>query len=216
MCALAFHPKPYEDESLANYLYRLTVENKCILKWILGGRSLKKGQEYLILNTSVEDKILDSVSEYTELSKETLLKMTLNRFNYFHNKYFIEKISESSNNSKFCPVCLRENHYQRLFWQLKVVNMCVKHNTILLDKCSCGRVSTLEAVITGKCICGSSLKRLKSRRNKYRSIYLNQIKVDHALGINLNTEHKEYCSNYISSFKNNETYLILIDTLIDR
>lgn len=230
------HPKPYDDESLSSYLYRLSLKNKCPLEWIIDNYSLDEKHLYSKLNQCTDIDLFNIIAGYTNLTVTELLGMTLTRFNYLEDNYFIKEITQSPNNSKYCPICLRNENYHKLYWQLDIIKICIKHKTLLFNKCVCGRETTLDAVITNKCICGRLLSATPPLRNKYPSVYFNQLKVYNALEISIDSQYEKdeqytkkyllacnlkcryeedqkYVKEYMSSFKSNYEYLNLVHVL---
>lgn len=237
MKKLLIQPKPYEDESLASYLHRLCLENNCDIRWLIDKYSSVGKNLYVKLNQSTNMDLFNYIAQYTNLTAEELFKMTLSRFNYLRYNYFIKEITQSPNNSKYCPICLKKDHHHKLYWQLNIIKICIKHRTLLFNKCICGRETTLDLVIRNKCICGKQLSAISPLRNRYHSAYLNQLKVYSALEISLNSQYEkddiilpkrykltpneksrcekdqEYVKKYMKSFKSKYEYLNLLHTL---
>jgi len=149
------HPTPLEYECLESYLHRLANENKVPNKWVL---------DYLGLKSSLYKSLyeynnlpFDKIAFATSLSEHTIRNMTaLGLLNI--NPYDYHGIINNST-SKFCPLCLKEQNYPRVYWQYDLLNVCHKHNSILISKCpNCGSYVTVEAIINGKCSCGQELR----------------------------------------------------------
>lgn len=238
MHKLLIQPKPYNDESLASYLHRLCLANKCDVRWLIGKYSSIKKNLYSKLNENNDMELFNSIAEYTNLTAEELSMMTLNKYNYLKNDCLITEIIESPNNSKYCPICLKDEKHQKLYWQLDILKICVKHKILLYRECrKCGRKTDINSVIENTCICGNILSTTPPLYNEYNSVHLNQLKIYRALGINLNSQYnkddiilpqrykfipdmksqyeedEEYVKKYMSSFKNNHEYLNLIHVL---
>lgn len=56
---------------------------------------------------------------------------------------------------KYCPLCLKEEFYHRLHWDIAMVTMCEKHNVLLFDQCNqCGRSMSILRLMEKRCLCG--------------------------------------------------------------
>lgn len=253
-------PKPYEEESLASYLYKLCLENTCDIRWIIGKYSslaeknkfawpTESSDIYLynltamksllpILNQSDDFDLFNSIAEYSNLTVDELAMMTLTRFNYLKDYSLITEIVKSPNNSKYCSLCLKEQAYHRLFWQLDIVKICIKHKAYLYSECKkCETKTTIYSVIKNECTCGNLLSSTPPLYNDYDLVYLNQLKVYNSLDISLSSQYKKedtilpkrykrtldiksrceveqkYVNKYISSFKSKYEYLNLVHVL---
>jgi excisionase family DNA binding protein len=60
--------------------------------------------------------------------------------------------------TQYCPLCLKESGYHRIFWDLLPVTVCLKHEVILQSVCpTCKRTVTVNWVLRNKCECGEDL-----------------------------------------------------------
>lgn len=85
--------------------------------------------------------------------------MTIHSFDFWQDdyKYFLKSIT-FRDKSKYCPECLKENKYHKIYWQLSPISLCLKHKIFLSDKCKkCGQDITVDNVVKGQCICGNIL-----------------------------------------------------------
>lgn len=68
---------------------------------------------------------------------------------------------ELATTRRFCPFCLKEKGYYQLLWQIHEIQVCLRHQTVLLDKCpSCDKpvYCLFPWARVGYCQCGYDLK----------------------------------------------------------
>jgi len=140
--SVLFHPIPYSNESLANYIIRIKDINCLELKWIYERLDLPKSKYLHQFNLIQKEGTLIGLSNFTCLEVERIKSMTLNK--YFHLSTFKESNDDeyfcyyviSNGTSKYCPMCLTEKQYHRLYWQLRKIRVCLKHK---INLTSCAR-----------------------------------------------------------------------------
>lgn len=146
---------PYEYESLPNYISRLAKSNFCTIRWMCDFFEIKISKIEKILNCNSDNlqKIVGRLASKTGLEKSEIIKMTLELY----------KPYASLSHTFYCPQCLGENHYHRIYWCLEKIKVCHIHNTYLLDQCTnCGQPVSIEDIIYGKCSCGQKLNECDS------------------------------------------------------
>ena len=146
---------PYERESLPNYISRLAESNFCATRWMCDYLQIKISKIEKILNCNNDNlqKIVGRLSSKTGLEKSEIIKMTLDPY----------KPYASLTHTFYCPQCLGENHYHRIYWCLEKIEVCHIHNTYLLDQCTnCGQPVSIEDIIDGKCSCGQKFNECDS------------------------------------------------------
>lgn len=188
---LVIRLSPFQEETLGSYVHRLAIENCCKIEWIINYNIYDKNRIYEELNSCNNNEILNNITQLTDLSKKDLNEMLPTRFNYSKSKNIYHSFF-SNNNSKFCPICLKEHNYQRIYWQIRFINICIKHNTILLEKCICGKDITPTHIINGKCDCGKQLAEMPFKSNKYRLVFENQLRLYDAFNIKEEPKFKDY------------------------
>lgn len=161
-------PIPYEFESLMNYFHRLVKANYCeneswILELLQLGRQCKVNNVRFVTNNNLIQKF----SSITGLDSEAIINMTIHRFSnglwsLKQEKgcdFFLESQILPST-VRYCPLCLKEKYYERIYWQHDFELICTKHKVILSEDCSfCRRETTHKELIFGKCKqCGESFK----------------------------------------------------------
>ncbi len=119
----------YEDESPTSYLMRLAEANSYnVASWLI--RTENGGYKGGLLNYNKTFQLLVNYPwtgfQYLEKTKELCSLPTNNLVN---------------NGLRYCPLCLRENRYYRMIWQLKSSFSCLKHKVWLVDNCpQCGEL----------------------------------------------------------------------------
>ena len=100
------------------------------------------------LDILVDKKIIKSFSKRMSLDESVLLKTSLKTYSGYLNEEIIDKTRNNLispikrqgtyNNLyglKYCPHCLKEENYFKKEWRLSFYNICLKHKSILLDRC---------------------------------------------------------------------------------
>ena len=85
--------------------------------------------------------------------------LLLNQFNsiLFGGKPTLTLASQSylKFHTRYCPLCLNEDAFHRLHWDISFLTACTKHNILLIERCaSCGRQIKLSNLMRGACIFG--------------------------------------------------------------
>jgi TniQ len=155
-----FYPKPYQDESLAGYLYRFADENFMDqLTWIL----INYRETY---GSSIRNDDLNWLTQSHINNLEGLLKLPSGKvydmiYNGFSTKFHIPLGNELKSSwfmhhtTKVCPLCLRDKKYHRIYWSLTHLTSCPDHSVLLIDTCKyCGRKFRPRDVVLCKCKCG--------------------------------------------------------------
>lgn len=152
-------PIPYPYESLGNYYFRLAYNN-CVDIKLLNKKINCLNSKYLSYYNYINDeRILSNIGEASNLDISTIKEMTIHSFNFWNNDYetFFKRIIYDDE-SRYCPKCLEENIYHRIYWQLIPIRICLKHELFLLDKCKkCGKKIIVDDIVKGQCICGTKL-----------------------------------------------------------
>ncbi|QYN46400.1 TniQ family protein [Gilliamella sp. ESL0405] len=139
-------PTCYQDESPMGYLIRLAEINgyNTYRRLIVIGGLITYNK---ILSHIEACNILKDLSwtGFHEVIKDNKI---------YH--YPIENLS--LNSIRYCSLCLKENNYFRLVWQMKTAFICLKHQVWLMDTCpSCKRDIKYSIGLLGKCSCGVEL-----------------------------------------------------------
>ena len=154
---LLFYPKPYSQETLLSYIYRVAREHEMTnLDWIFElidkKLSIKLAPERV--NWLMGDE-LKSIADFLGITYEEAEMLTV----YHHfERHHIEVPKESKNiwflykKTRFCPLCLKEGGYQRKKWINCHSIMCVEHNALFVDCCNnCGNIPNTISIIQDKC-----------------------------------------------------------------
>jgi hypothetical protein len=163
-------PPPYEDESLAGYLIRLTQSNYYSSpNWILrlAGLQVSKG-----ITLWAQPPIPSPLSQLIKLTDEQLKLMAslphqlgkeVNPVRYIIYKYA----------RKLCPNCLLESAYCRKIWDWKLVGVCSLHQCLLITSCAgCQKnIRWARATVT-RCRCGFDFRNQSSESASLEQINL--------------------------------------------
>ncbi|WP_369680204.1 TniQ family protein [Paenibacillus sp. 7523-1] len=136
---------PYPNESLLSYLNRTAAANKTSLIELLKevknkDYNLRTDRIYLVDIYPESVLNLDLLTKRTQLQAEGILQMT---FYYAHYKFsHSEKNSDSRlmkglirHQAYYCPQCLFNNNYIRLYWKLSDIDICLEHRCYLVSAC---------------------------------------------------------------------------------
>lgn len=148
------------SESLYSLLFRTVKANyfthsATILKEI--------GPTLYINSCNYMDETKAWYPEYIKMVQEleyNYEKFTLNQFDalLIHDKRlgkqqrrFLYHLSDS----KYCPECLKESLYHRLYWDIRFVTVCTIHRKYLLESCVyCKKKSKVSRIVQDECKCG--------------------------------------------------------------
>lgn len=163
--------KPYNDESLYSLIFRLAIANHYLdfhsfCSGLFNNARLtiyRKNCNYLSNEFEWEvafKKVLQSLGM-------DINKFVLNQFDGLlfktgdHSSLNPDQIFQKSR-TKYCPTCLEENHYHRLYWDINYFTICPYHHVKLIDKCDkCLRPNTLYEIMNRKCTCGENIPIIK-------------------------------------------------------
>jgi Zn ribbon nucleic-acid-binding protein len=100
------------------------------------------------LDILVDENFLKNFSKRTNINIEKLKQTSLKSYEgYLSEKIYditrnalispvkIRGLTNKLNGLKYCPLCLKEGNYLKKEWRLSFYTVCIKHNTIMLDKC---------------------------------------------------------------------------------
>lgn len=194
---LLFYPKPYSQETLLSFIYRVAKEHEMAnLDWIFDliekECSIKVTPERVNWLNGVE---LETISKFLGVQSEEAKKLTV--YKYFQ-MWNIEIKNESKNilflykKTRYCPMCLKERVYQRTSWIDCHSTLCLKHGLLLMDSChNCNNIPNTKSIILDECLkCNTKLSSSTKKINipSYFSEY--QFILDNIL-----EENKLYLSN---------------------
>ncbi len=184
--------QPYDDESLISFLIRLAQSNFCPAPWLIYRlKSYSTAKISFIpysINYIIDKNIITPLVQMTGFTEDRIIDLTLNK--YAKDPWALDigdivKFPSGKNNgfmnkgrSKYCPQCLKELQYHRLYWQLEQIIICHKHEVILLQKCfNCGKVLTPVQIALGICNCGQSLSDIETDPVTKQQVIENQNRV---------------------------------------
>lgn len=79
----------------------------------------------------------------------------------------VNKLHLQTKNAKICPLCIKEDGYIDIFWDLKYSIGCPKHRRLLVTKCpGCNKPLSYQREGLLTCLCGSDLSKAKGEMIK--------------------------------------------------
>lgn len=185
---LTIRIKPYKDEAISSFMFRLAQANgiSMLSLWKL----VREERNHFVQRADI--RIIDfapvNVINAEKLAKvamanvETVLKGSL--------YYLLDKFSqgESLERARFlsgvirdyvvyCPICLYEHRYYPIYWRIDGLDVCLKHRTKLLTSCfTCNRTIEYKDVSSiGECPhCYEDLGTIRPVNQVQESEYLSQ------------------------------------------
>lgn len=142
-------PKSHADENPVGYLIRLSELNKYgSYRWLVEN-------ENRVAIFSSHRRLVELFKKYkwTDYESENnnvqdLVSMSL--------VYFIR------DTLRYCPLCISENNYYRIVWQLRVEVTCSKHRVWLEDLCPvCNKPLGIALSKISECHCGADIRDAK-------------------------------------------------------
>jgi len=145
MLKLLNRPKPYPNESLEQYIFRLTNNNG-----------------YVIQNTARLIKNASGISmnalggAHREELKVTIMNLTGHKDVLYlfdpRKFYYRYQIIFDYSRTKVCSHCLLENDYCYSHWHFRHTLVCEKHQCLLIDRCrSCSELFSKKTLVAMHC-----------------------------------------------------------------
>ncbi|MCM3410212.1 TniQ family protein [Metabacillus litoralis] len=138
---MLIYPKPYADETLLSFVYRVSIKNLMDKPtWIF-----YCFEKYLSIRVTenlvnwVGESDLEAIAAYLKLSLEEanalsiitdLRNLNLEVNNIPKNQWYLYS------RTRYCPLCLIDNSYQRKAWINSHSIICLKHKCFLNDNCT--------------------------------------------------------------------------------
>ena len=146
-------PTPYQDESLAGYVLRLSESNYYQSpNWILNLANLKVKHTIRLPLKSEKPSQLSQVIGISDIQLKKMAYgavMAQDIFSYTIHKYA----------NKVCQQCLKEALYCRQIWELPILAVCPFHHCLLLQLCpSCQKQISWSRPGIAKCKCGQDFR----------------------------------------------------------
>jgi hypothetical protein len=153
--------KPKPDESLFSFLSRNSKANyytnvNTLLKENYSSWLYRYNFNYIEDNWA----LLSIFKPITDALQVDIHELTLNKYNRLFFSYVpLNKMTENSVynklTAKYCPSCLQNDYYYRMFWDISFFTTCIKHNCYLVDRCpNCSSKITISRLMYNECQCG--------------------------------------------------------------
>lgn len=141
-------PEPFESESLAGYILRLTKENGYESStWIYGLIGVQN-------STNLSEDMYQRLSNLVSIKMDKLKKLSLLNQNIEISLKYI-----SLGKAKICPICLKEKGYVNRLWDMVFMCACPIHKILLIDTCQkCKRQIHLVRNNIDTCACEFNFK----------------------------------------------------------
>jgi predicted RNA-binding Zn-ribbon protein involved in translation (DUF1610 family) len=152
METLTVRVRPYPDEAISSYMFRLAKANGMSIfsLWKL----VREKRTHYVQRADIS--IIDS-APVNVISAEKLARVALidvdtvfqGSMYYVIDKFILGDRFERARflsgmvreNVVYCPICLNEHPYNRLLWRINGIDICLKHKVQLVKKCQvCNRV----------------------------------------------------------------------------
>jgi hypothetical protein len=160
------NPKLYE--SLYSFLFRNVTANYFHhLATIISEHSAliyKSNCNY------IEEKCvwLLTFKSFTDSLNVDINNFVLNQFNdiFFGQRRIgkmIDKRVYDKYKTKYCPSCLQDDFYHRIYWDISFVTTCVTHDCFLIERCThCSKKITMSNLMQDACSCGQNFTNMKA------------------------------------------------------
>lgn len=172
---------PQDDESLPGYLLRLAhINGYESVNWIYSLIGISKKR---VVKITPDKESLIKLEYLTGIKEDFLWRISYYGDFIHYDKSIKDECLMNGINSKLdkiCPLCFKDNPYQRKVWNYSINMVCPKHNIVLISHCSkCGKgiLPTRNKLLV--CNCGKVLGDLPiletERKNVLHSIVINRI-----------------------------------------
>lgn len=186
---------PYEYESLASYIHRVSIENSCQVRWILSELKISKKCSINNINHLGSRMYVDYLASAFGVSNGTISRMLLFQYSLreMNSRNTLPDCVDFDFTS-FCPCCLSEGVFQRIYWHVNLIYLCPHHKVLLERHCAnCGKKITPKHLINQECSCGFDFSATKPK-------YISELEIVRMQNIILNAldiHTEEICDNEI-------------------
>ncbi|WP_342503632.1 TniQ family protein [Lysinibacillus sp. FSL L8-0126] len=154
---------PKEHESLHSFIFR-TIEENYYERWKDVFPLYVPFENYNGNEINSDSKWLPFAESIVNDSNQDINKMVCNqydsRFYPMDDKKHIKRnfyfrMIYLRNCTKYCPACLKEDYYHRIYWDVSFLTVCTKHNVQLIMDClKCKKHIPLHSLLGRQCKCG--------------------------------------------------------------
>lgn len=164
MNPLPIRKKILPFESLLSLVFRLTKANV----YEYPGRILNMAESpknFSTQNKSSDQNTISILSSLNKCSEADIFSTTSNRFTKFLSHTTSSTMDSNTienyvrhSSTQYCPLCVNESNYHRIYWDILPVTICPKHKVLLQSTCpSCDRPVRVYNIMKNKCSCGKDL-----------------------------------------------------------
>ncbi|MGN7298277.1 TniQ family protein [Ferdinandcohnia sp. SAFN-114] len=153
---MLIYPKPYAHETLLSFVYRVAQQNLMDPSWIF--HILENRYSIKLIKNMVNwlnGEELEALANFLRLPIEQakalsisfdLERIGLGVWNVKKNPWFLY------DKTRFCPICLDEDSFQRKIWISSHSIICLEHKRFLIDKCTnCHNIINTRDIIQNIC-----------------------------------------------------------------
>lgn len=195
--------RPYE--SLSSLLHRLTQDNVYDRTgWIYRLIDLSGGfrRHYDMLD---DRSVIRNLATINNCSENDILNTTAHRFTKYlsdQKSDFLDPYAKNfvlCSRTQYCPLCLKDSGYHKIYWRLLPVSICIKHKVILQNVCPiCHSPVKVDWVLSNKCYCGGDLLSADPEYVTSVEMIHHQSFIQNLIGINESEDFKIVPGNYNS------------------
>ncbi|MCM3443550.1 TniQ family protein (plasmid) [Metabacillus halosaccharovorans] len=216
------YPKPYSNETLLSFIYRVAEENKMeSSSWIL--HCFKKSLSVEVIENLVNwlcGSDLDEIANYLKIPLKQaqsltvindLKKLNLEVNNITKNQWFLYS------KTRYCPLCLKDGAYQRKDWINSHSIICLRHNSFLLDTCTtCQKQINVTNIIQDNCSsCNKKLSFSHIYENDMTILFLYQQTINQIFNEDKFTYEHSWINTPIQFLKSLDFFALWISKLVD-
>jgi hypothetical protein len=148
--------KAKTNESLYSYLFRIFEENcVSVMDTFIYGKGYRINN---YLEPSSYERIREFLASRLFTTPDNLILNQYDEllFSFKNKNHRLNSVAYEQQHTKYCPECLNEDFYHRLYWDVSFLTICTKHQRFLINKCvSCGEFIKLNSLMNNKCKCGN-------------------------------------------------------------
>jgi hypothetical protein len=163
--------KPKKLESLYSFLHRLALVNHFEHFGSMFSEIISAYDENC---NEIHEELywVGFISEFLTKLDIDIKDLTVNQFdellvreeiNSTNKRVFYRKLYHRYS-TKYCPDCINEDFYHRIYWDVSYATICTKHKKEFITKCSkCGEFIRLSRLMRNACRCGMKYTELRAK-----------------------------------------------------
>ena len=153
---MLIYPKPYAHETLLSFVYRVAQQNLMDPSWIF--HILENRYSIKLIKNMVNwlnGEELEALANFLRLPIEQAIALSIS-FDLERIGLGVRNVKKNPwflyDKTRFCPICLDEDSFQRKIWISSHSIICLEHKTFLIDKCNnCRNIINTKDIIQNLC-----------------------------------------------------------------